>query len=224
MNFFTGWIIFSILVGVYANSKGRSALGFTLLSLFISPLFGFILALIVAPIRDTIITNEELKKCKYCKELIKTDAIFCKHCGKKQFEETITEENHYQNRVNPTRDITKEFKYDTHFITINNSEPADFSSIKQTLNEQYKPLGYDSIATNKENIWKIRNSINEKTYIEVIQKNHKMITIEAYNVPAEPIIFPKESSNVDRIIELEKLADKNLITKEELEILKSHLK
>lgn len=46
------WLLPSILVGMYASSKGRSGLGFFLLSIVFSPLVGLIGALIVAPIKE----------------------------------------------------------------------------------------------------------------------------------------------------------------------------
>lgn len=45
------WIGPSILVGVFAASKGRSGFGFFALSVCLTPLFGFIAALLVQ--RDT---------------------------------------------------------------------------------------------------------------------------------------------------------------------------
>jgi hypothetical protein len=45
------YLILALLVGLYARGKGRSGLGFFLLSVVFSPLIGFIIALIVAPIK-----------------------------------------------------------------------------------------------------------------------------------------------------------------------------
>ena len=41
------WLIFTIVICCMAKSRGRSVLGFFLLSLFLSPLVGFIVLLIV---------------------------------------------------------------------------------------------------------------------------------------------------------------------------------
>ena len=41
MRFFFIWFILSLMVGVFANGKGRSAAGFFLLSMLTSPLIGF---------------------------------------------------------------------------------------------------------------------------------------------------------------------------------------
>ncbi len=40
------WIFFAALVGIYANKKGRSGIGYTFLSILISPVLGFIVVLI----------------------------------------------------------------------------------------------------------------------------------------------------------------------------------
>ena len=44
---FVFWIFFCALVGAYAGTKGRSGFGFFLLSLFLSPLIGYIIAAIM---------------------------------------------------------------------------------------------------------------------------------------------------------------------------------
>lgn len=46
---FIFWIFFCALVAVYAGTKGRSGIGFFLLSLFLSPLIGYIIAAIMHP-------------------------------------------------------------------------------------------------------------------------------------------------------------------------------
>ena len=48
------WIFFCALVAVYAGTKGRSGIRFFLLSLFLSPLIGFIIAVIMQPQREKI--------------------------------------------------------------------------------------------------------------------------------------------------------------------------
>jgi len=45
------YLFLALLVGLYARGKGRSGLGFFLLSVVFSPLIGFIIALIVSPIK-----------------------------------------------------------------------------------------------------------------------------------------------------------------------------
>lgn len=80
------WFVLSILVGLYANSKGRSAIAYFLLSMALSPVVGMALAIIAEPDIDVIekkaISAGKFRKCPYCAELVKKEAKICKHCGK----------------------------------------------------------------------------------------------------------------------------------------------
>jgi len=80
------WFILSILCGVYASGKGKSGFGYFLLSVLLSPLIGFIAALIskedTAKIEKKEISKGGKRRCPFCAELIKSEAIVCKHCSK----------------------------------------------------------------------------------------------------------------------------------------------
>jgi hypothetical protein len=77
------WLLLSCLVAAYANRRFRSGIGFFFLSLFLSPLVGFILA--AAGRSDP--QRRGLKKCSVCAELIKVEAVKCHFC---QHDFTIT--------------------------------------------------------------------------------------------------------------------------------------
>lgn len=85
MTIFLFWLAFSILVGVYANSKGRSGAGFFFLSVILSPLVGIICALIASPDQNVLdrkaIEKGTHRKCPECAELVRKEAQVCKHCG-----------------------------------------------------------------------------------------------------------------------------------------------
>ncbi|WP_216643774.1 zinc ribbon domain-containing protein [Vibrio sp. B1Z05] len=82
-----GWFVLSIFCGVYASSKGRSGFGFFLLAVLLSPIIGFIGALIASPVQSKVeekaIGRGDLRKCPMCAELVKAEALLCKHCGSK---------------------------------------------------------------------------------------------------------------------------------------------
>lgn len=68
------WVIASILIGVLASQRERFGFGWFLLSLVISPLLAG-LGLLIAG------TGGEQVRCPACRELVRADAVKCKHCG-----------------------------------------------------------------------------------------------------------------------------------------------
>lgn len=74
------WAVLSVLVGVYADRKGRSGVGFFVLSLVLSPLVGFVVAF-VEPCREKTAAKSGTKKCPDCGEYVRQEAIICRFCG-----------------------------------------------------------------------------------------------------------------------------------------------
>lgn len=84
MEFAFFWFAFSVLVAVMAAKAGRSALGYFVLSLFISPLLCFLLLAILGKVKEpdaNAPSPETHVKCPDCRELVLKDARKCKHCG-----------------------------------------------------------------------------------------------------------------------------------------------
>jgi hypothetical protein len=68
-------VVFGIICSIIAVSKGRNALGWFFAGLLVGP-FG----LIVAVLKDVERENYT-KKCSKCAEVVKHDAVVCRHCG-----------------------------------------------------------------------------------------------------------------------------------------------
>lgn len=69
---FVFWFALAILAGVYANKLNRSGFGYFLLSLFLTPILGFVALLVLGEVKVEILkkpkyfTDEELQQGKLC--------------------------------------------------------------------------------------------------------------------------------------------------------------
>lgn len=82
------YLVLCILTGVAARNKGRSAWGFALIALILTPVVGLVAVWAVKDLSgrlpDTELNGERLKKCPFCAELIKAEARVCRYCTEKQ--------------------------------------------------------------------------------------------------------------------------------------------
>lgn len=76
------WLVLCCLVAYYADTKGQGAVGFFFFSLLLSPILGLIMVMIAVDKAEIVrMRDGKLAKCHFCAELVKTEAIKCKHCG-----------------------------------------------------------------------------------------------------------------------------------------------
>ena len=84
MTFIVIWIVSTILGVMIGSSKGRGGAGFAL-GFLLGPL-GVIITLFLKPdtakVEEDAMVSGGMRKCPYCAELVKTEALICKHCQK----------------------------------------------------------------------------------------------------------------------------------------------
>lgn len=84
------WLLFAVVVGVFASNRGRSGFGWFLLSALISPLLGLIFCAVSKDLSKTATLNSAQtpsqsthRRCPACAEFILPEATVCKHCATK---------------------------------------------------------------------------------------------------------------------------------------------
>lgn len=77
------WLVFSVVAGIVAASRGRSGFGYFLLSIFLSPLVGLLLAALMPSLKAASAQTQDTTPrvpCPRCAELIMPTATVCRFC------------------------------------------------------------------------------------------------------------------------------------------------
>lgn len=206
MEIFLLWLLLSVLVAVFANNRGKSGILYFVLSVILSPLISFLIALIAG--------DSSKKKCFNCGQSIHISANVCPFCK--------VDMNKTNSRIIKVNESLSKLVLDKEstFYTMNDLRKI----VKENYDEKYRP----EISVDNDSTFSIKGRAGEfaLNYIQIESKENEFV-IQAYNMIIPSELETKQSATnensnsnflkVDKIIELAKLHKEGLLTKEEFE-------
>lgn len=217
MEIFLFWLVLSILVAVFANNRGKSGILYFILAVLLSPLLGFLIALIAG--------DSTKQKCFNCGQKIDISAKVCPFC-KADMNASISAKK--DTKITKINESLSKLVLDKETITYT------MNDLKRIVTENYDEKYRPEISVDNDSTFSIKGRAGEfaLNYIQIESKENEFV-IQAYNmiIPSElevKKVFTKEninsSNNTDKLIELGKMYKDGLLTKEEFEEQKNLLK
>jgi len=84
MDYLVSWLGFTVVVAIFASSRGRSTFGWAIISLIFSPLLAGLLVAVLPDLKFEAAAKEQYaqtKPCPRCANTIRLGASICAFCG-----------------------------------------------------------------------------------------------------------------------------------------------
>lgn len=80
------WIVLSLVIGYVWKERGHDPAAGFFVSLLLSPVIGLIVGIVMSPKKEVLerrsLAAGEGRKCPFCAEVVKREAVVCRFCGK----------------------------------------------------------------------------------------------------------------------------------------------
>jgi hypothetical protein len=211
MDIFLLWLGLSILVAVFANSRGKSGILYFLLAVLLSPLLGFLIAFVTG--------DKTKKKCFNCGQNIDINAKVCPFCNIDMKDSNSIKKDSKIIKVNDS--LSK-------LVLDKEATPYTMNDLKKIVKDNYDEKYRAEVSVDNDSLFSIKGRAGEfgTNYIQIESKENEFV-IQSYNMIIPSELEAKEAainencisniSKVDKLIELGKLYKDGLLTKEEFE-------